>query len=94
MPEVPLAVEFDEAAAVLAVSGDLDEESTETLRRAIEEHSAGFTTGLTVDLTGATYLPSVAVGVLVRAGAELRGVGRARSSWSRRPARSRSGCSR
>lgn len=68
MPEVPLAVEFDETAAVLAVSGDIDEESSETLRRAIEEHSAGFTTRLTVDLTRATYLPSVAVAVLVRAG--------------------------
>lgn len=68
MPEVPLAVEFDETTAVLAVSGDVDEDSTETLRLAIEEHSAGFATPLTVDLTGVTYLPSVAVGVLVRAG--------------------------
>ena len=68
MPEVPLAVEFDAAAALLAVSGDVDEESTETLRLAIEEHSAGCTTALTVDLTGATYLPSVAIAVLVRAG--------------------------
>ena len=67
MPEVPLAADFDAAAALLAVSGDVDEESTETLRLAIEEHSAGCTTDLTVDLTGATYLPSVAIAVLVRA---------------------------
>lgn len=67
MPEVPLAVEFDAAAALIVVSGDVDEESTETLRLTIEEHSAGYTTGLTVDLTGATYLPSVAIAVLVRA---------------------------
>jgi anti-anti-sigma factor len=75
VPEVPLAVEFDDTAAVLAVSGDVDEESIETLRAAIEEHSAGYTTGLTVDLTGATYLPSVAVGVLVRAGQSFTATG-------------------
>jgi anti-anti-sigma factor len=67
VPEVPLAVEFDATTAVLVVSGDVDEESSQTLRLAIEEHSAGCTTGLTVDLTGATYLPSVAIAVLVRA---------------------------
>ncbi len=75
VPEVPLAIEFDETTAVLAVSGDVDEESIETLRAAIEEHSAGYTTGLTVDLTGATYLPSVAVGVLVRAGQSFAAAG-------------------
>lgn len=68
MPEVPLIVEFDDPAAVLFVSGEIDEESTETLRLAIEKHSLSYTRGITVDLTGATYVPSVAVGVLVRAG--------------------------
>lgn len=54
---------------MLMVSGDVDAESTATLQEAIAEHSRGYTTGLSVDLTGATYLPSVAVGVLARAGA-------------------------
>jgi anti-anti-sigma factor len=67
VPEVPLVIEFDATADILAVAGDVDEESTETLRLAIEEHSAGYTTDLTLDLTGATYLPSVAIAVLVRA---------------------------
>src|SRR5204862_256194 len=67
-PEVPMIVEFDDPAAVLSVSGEIDEDSTETLRLAIEKHSLSYTRGLTLDLTGATYVPSVAVGVLVRAG--------------------------
>ena len=67
MPEVPLAVVFDESRSVLAVSGEVGEEATETLRLAIEQHSLGYTRGTTVDLTGATYLPSAAIGVLARA---------------------------
>ncbi|MEO6511087.1 MAG: STAS domain-containing protein [Nocardioides sp.] len=66
MPEASLTVDFDDP--VLSVAGEVDEESTETLRLAIEEHSLKYTRGITVDLTGATYVPSIAVGVLVRAG--------------------------
>ncbi len=66
MPEAPLTVDFDDP--VLSVAGEIDEDSTETLRLEVEKHSLSYTRDLTVDLTGATYLPSVAVGVLVRAG--------------------------
>jgi anti-anti-sigma factor len=66
VPEAPLTVAFDDP--VLSVAGEVDEDSVETLSLEIEKHSLSYTRDLTVDLTGTTYLPSVAVGVLVRAG--------------------------
>lgn len=59
---------FDATSSVLAVSGDLDEGPTASMRSAIEEQSQGFTRRLTLDLSGVTYLPSAAVGVLAKAG--------------------------
>lgn len=66
MSEDPLTAEFDDP--VLTVAGEIDEDSIETLRLEIEKHSLSHTRDLTVDLTGTTYLPSLAIGVLVRAG--------------------------
>ena len=60
---------------VLVVSGEVDEESAEQLRLAIEQHSAAKAAGITVDLTGVTYLPSAGVAVLVRASQELESTG-------------------
>jgi|SRR5690349_20762806 anti-anti-sigma factor len=67
VPGLPLTTTYDEVGSVLAVSGDVDAESTEELRRAIEGCSKEYRTGLVVDLTGVTFLPSVAIGMLVRA---------------------------
>ncbi len=67
MPDVPFALDFDAASGVLAVSGELDEEPAAALRAALEEHSQGYTSGLVLDLSGVTYLPSAAVGVLAKA---------------------------
>nr|WP_228499390.1 STAS domain-containing protein [Nocardioides agariphilus] len=67
VPDLPLTSSYDEHTAVLAVSGDVDAGSTETLRLTIEQCSNDYRTSLEVDLTGVTYLPSVAIGMLVRA---------------------------
>jgi anti-anti-sigma factor len=75
VPDPPLLTTFDEDARVLAVSGDTGGESTETLRQLIEAHSLGFSTDLVVDLTGVTYLPSVAIGMLVRVGESCKASG-------------------
>ena len=69
VPDTPLTTSID--GGVLTVSGAVDEESTEALRQAIEE-SSGVSSehpraDLEVDLSGVTFLPSVAIGVLVRA---------------------------
>lgn len=67
VPDNPLTTAFDEEVSLLTVAGDVDEESTPTLRQMIEDCSKQHTTNLEVDLSGVTYLPSVAIGVLVRA---------------------------
>jgi anti-anti-sigma factor len=67
VPEVPFNVVLDDAASVLAVSGEVDEVAAGELRTAIEKHSDGFTAPLAVDLSDVTYLPSAAVGVLATA---------------------------
>jgi anti-anti-sigma factor len=66
VPGLPFTTTYDAAASVLAVSGDVDAESTEQLRQVIEECSHEYRTDLVVDLSGVTFLPSVAIGVLVR----------------------------
>ena len=67
MPDIPLTTSYDEDTAVLAVSGDVDADSAEELRLVIEQCSNDARTGLEIDLSGVTYLPSVAIGMLVRA---------------------------
>lgn len=67
MTAVPLGLDFDAASRVLSVAGDVDEPQVASLRVAIDEHSGDGTTGLVVDLSAVTYLPSAAVGVLARA---------------------------
>ena len=67
MSSAPFALGYDPASGVLSVIGDVENESISTLRDAIAEHSSAGTTALAVDLTRATYLPSAAIGMLVRA---------------------------
>ncbi len=52
---------------LLIVSGSVDEYAVIALRNALREQTEDYTTSLTVDLTDADYLPSVAVSVLVSA---------------------------
>ena len=73
--QVPFAMDFDATSGVLAVSGDLDEQPTVDLRRALEEHSEGYARGTVLDLSGVTYLPSTAVAVLARASQEFKSSG-------------------
>lgn len=62
------AADYDGSSQTLTVAGDVEEESALALRDAIDAHSASFTRPLVIDLTAVTYLPSVAVGVLAKAG--------------------------
>ena len=52
---------------LLTVSGSVDEYAVIALRNALREQTNDYSTSLTVDLTDADYLPSVAVSVLVAA---------------------------
>ena len=55
------------SSGVLSVSGSVDEYAVIALRNTLREQTQDYTTSLTIDLTDADYLPSVAVSVLVAA---------------------------
>lgn len=61
---VPFAVRFDESTTTLAVTGDIDDGNVSALAAALADRASS---DQVVDLTGVTYLPSVAVGALVDA---------------------------
>lgn len=65
MDERPFAVTT--SPGVLTVSGSVDEYAVIALRNALREQSEDYTRSLTVELSDADYLPSVAVSVLVTA---------------------------
>jgi anti-anti-sigma factor len=73
--EVPFAITFDAASDTLTITGDVDEHNAAVLREGIEKHSQMYSVGMAVDLSAVTYLPSAAVGVLVRAGQEFAAAG-------------------
>ena len=75
MTEVPFAITFDIASRTLMVAGDVDEHNTAPLREGIEKHSQMYSVGMVLDLSAVTYLPSAAVGVLVRADQEFAAAG-------------------
>ncbi|MEV7428421.1 STAS domain-containing protein [Nocardioides sp. NPDC092400] len=52
------------ADGVLTLGGSIDEYAVAALRTAVQEHSAGGTRALAVELSNVDFLPSVAVGVL------------------------------
>lgn len=66
---------FDATSRVLNVSGDLDEEPVAALRHVLAERGRENGEGFVVDLSGVTYLPSAAVGVLARASQDLEAAG-------------------
>jgi anti-anti-sigma factor len=62
---------FDATSRVLTVAGDLDDEPIAALRDFLGERGREHDEGRVVDLSGVTYLPSAAVGVLARATQDL-----------------------
>ena len=74
MPDQSFSIDSDDSRG-LSIAGDVDEPHAAALRDAIEHRSAGYTTGLVVDLTAVTYLPSVAVGVIATARQKLQAAG-------------------
>ena len=77
MTEVPFTFAFDAASGALTVAGDVDEHNAAALREGIEKHSQMYSIGMVLDLSAVTYLPSTAVGVLVRADQEFAAAGTA-----------------
>ena len=77
MTEVPFTLTFDAASGTLTVAGDVDEHNAAALREGIEKHSQMHSVGMVLDLSAVTYLPSTAVGVLVRADQEFATAGTA-----------------
>ena len=75
MTEVPFAIAFDVASGTLTVAGDVDEHNAAALREGVEKHSQMYSVGMVLDLSAVTYLPSTAVGVLVRADQEFAAAG-------------------
>jgi anti-anti-sigma factor len=69
------AISFDTTSRVLRMTGEVGPEGSVALQTAIEEHSNHRTEPLVVDLTGVTYLPSAAVGMLFRVGRDFAEVG-------------------
>jgi anti-anti-sigma factor len=61
----PFQAELDHDTRTLAVSGDVENSDVARLRTSMEE-ALDPASPLTVDLTQVTYLPSVAIGALVR----------------------------
>ena len=75
MSDEPFSVDHDDATSALMVVGEVDEAHAPVLREAIERHSVSYTAELVVDLSGVTYLPSVAVGVIATARQKLQAAG-------------------
>jgi anti-anti-sigma factor len=73
--EVPFTMTFDAASGALTVTGDVDEHNAAVLREGIEKQSQMYSLGIVLDLSAATYLPSAAVGVLVRASQDFAEAG-------------------
>lgn len=75
MDDTPYAAAYDASAALLTVTGSVDELSGPTFRSDLDKYSEGFTRDLTVDLTGVDFFPSLAIGVLAVAAKNARDAG-------------------
>lgn len=69
----PFQAHQDDDSGALIVSGDIDEVSVADFRSALRTATEDFTTAAVVDLNGVTFLPSIAVGVLLGAMARAPG---------------------
>jgi anti-sigma B factor antagonist len=74
---VSLAVSAVGPRTVVAASGDLDLSTQAALRQALHELIEQGTTDIIVDLTGATFIDSTVLGVLIGAQNRLRPLGSA-----------------
>jgi anti-anti-sigma factor len=73
--DTPYAAAYDASAALLTVSGSVDELSGPTFRSDLEKHSDGFSRDLVVDLSAVDFFPSLAIGVLAVAAKNARNAG-------------------
>lgn len=69
------AVRVDEASGLLAVSGDVDVPQITLLQEAINTQSQSCTADVVLDLSGVTYLPSAAIGMLEKVREEVESSG-------------------
>jgi len=72
MASTPFACAYHEATRTLTVSGDLDERGATELRHQLRTLTADHTRSLVMDLSSVRSLPSVAVGVIAAARADMR----------------------
>ena len=73
MEEIPFATRYSAETSTLMVFGCVDELSVDAFRRALREATRDYTAGVLVDLNGITFMPSMAIGVLVGAMARAPG---------------------
>lgn len=66
MDSSTFTADYDDAAQLLTVTGEVDEAASTTLRELIGSSTADHSRSIGIDLTAVTYLPSVAVGILAR----------------------------
>ena len=77
MIERPFAHRLDSGAALLVLSGDVDETAAHELRGLVDRYTHGLTTDLTIDLSDVDLLPSSAIAVLVVSQRDARARGAA-----------------
>jgi anti-sigma B factor antagonist len=70
--ETPLSDAASGDLAVLSVGGEVDYEASPRLRAGIDEHIKAGRRRIVLDLSGATFIDSTAIGVLVTAVVRLR----------------------
>ena len=73
MDDIPFDVEYDDASSTLVVRGCVDELNISAFRQALREATKDYTTSVVVDLNEVTFMPSMAIGVLIGAMARAPG---------------------
>lgn len=71
MPGTPFACAYHEDSRTLTLSGDVDESGAAELRTRLASLTADHTCSLVIDLSSVASLPTVAVGVIAAARADM-----------------------